>query len=321
MIRFLFNSLLFFLYLNSNMAFAITSAEITASTLKALPTNLHYKVRGFCSWMSPTEGLITTPYVEHYLPDLIVSVFSKPDDNPWLEINNTLDKAGEQSQQMIVNGLTGLKVGGGRHAITEPTEQAVFFKEVEILGNPGLSILPPQTLLTSTAVPLKPYYQSLLDSASWRGLPQAKIPFLEEAYALTTIFNHHIGKLPVDWGTIFPREGHVVSSNDAKAAAVLAQRAADLLTTSLAFGHIFQPLAIYCGIECQAAMIHENSEKIKFQMIYPIEEEVAAVFGKTISYGEKAETKTNGAYVWILWRHYEGCIQSEGKFIEKTIVG
>src|ERR1700722_16396315 len=98
MIKFLFNSLLLYLYLISNMTLAMTSAEITASTLKGLPNNLHYHVRGFCSWMSPTEGLIATPYVEHYLPDLIVSVFNKPGDNPWLEINNTLDKAGEQSQ-------------------------------------------------------------------------------------------------------------------------------------------------------------------------------------------------------------------------------
>ena len=66
----------------------ITSAEITARTLAALPSCLHYQIKGVCFWN--LDGVITTtPYLQHYLPDVVVSVFNKPDENPWLALKNT----------------------------------------------------------------------------------------------------------------------------------------------------------------------------------------------------------------------------------------
>ena len=42
---------------------------------------------------------------------------------------------------------------------------------------------------------------------------------------------HHVGTNLINWGGIYPHEGEVASSNDAKAAAVIAQRAGDLITS------------------------------------------------------------------------------------------
>ena len=79
----------------------INSAEIIADTLAGLPECLHYEIKGSCFWLNPAGTLIATPYVQHYLPDTVVSVFNQPDQNPWLEIKNTLDQAGAAAQSGI----------------------------------------------------------------------------------------------------------------------------------------------------------------------------------------------------------------------------
>jgi integrating conjugative element protein (TIGR03756 family) len=257
----------------SNAFASINSATITAATLKAFPHCVHYRIRGACYWLGEA-GVNTTPYVEHYLPDVVVSVFNKPDDNPWTEINLTLDKAGKIAQQQIVSSFTGFDVGSGQHHLSDIHEQNVFFKEADIIGNPALALgfLPDIGLLPSTTKPLMPYYQSMLDSAAWRGFPQLKTTQLEENYAMVADIQHHIGIGLISWGGIYPHEGKIATSNDAKAAAVIAQRASDLITSSDVMhlsGHIYQPLSNSCGQQCKASLVQENSSNTEFQMIYP----------------------------------------------------
>ncbi len=299
---------------------SINSAIITADTLKAVPHCLHYVIKGTCYWKD-TYGINTTMYVEHYLPDVVITVFNKPGENPWTEMNLSLDKAGAVAQKQIVSSFSGFDVGSGQHSISDTHEQNTFFKEADIIGNPALSVLSDSDLLPSTASSLTPYYQSMLDSAAWRGFPQLKTTEIEEAYAMVADIQHHIGTGLIDWGGVYPHEGKVATSNDAKAAAVIAQRAGDLITSTSMMpisGHIYQSLSNICGQECHAAPVQENSDKTEFQMIYPVVTDTCDDFGKTMNYGENAETKTNGAYVWVLWRFYSGCRDGVGEFIGKT---
>jgi integrating conjugative element protein (TIGR03756 family) len=315
--------LLICLLIHKNLMAETNSAILIKDTLKAIPYCLHYKIKGVCYWESPA-GVNTTLYVEHYLPDVVVTVFSKPDENPWPEINLSIDKAGKIAQQKIVSSFSGFDVGSGQHSLSDQHEQNVFFKEADVIGNPALGVLPNELgLLPSTASPLMPYYQSMLDSASWRGFPQIKTTQLEEAYAMVSDIKHHIGTGLINWGGIYPHEGKVATSNDVKAAAVIAQRAGDLITSNDLMhlsGHIFHSLSNRCGQECKAAPIQENSDKTEFQMIYPVETDKCDYFGKTTDYGKNAETKTNGAYVWVIWRFYEGCRDGVGKFIGRIII-
>lgn len=298
----------------------INSASITADTITALPSCVHYKVRGLCYWAG-VNGINTTPYIEQYLPDLVVTVFNKPGDNPWFEINHSVDLAGSAAEKQIISSLTGITAGEGQESFSDNHEQNTFFKEADVIGNPALAVLPNTGFLSSTATPLIPYYQSMLDASSWRGLPQTKTPLMEEAYAMVADVTHHIGTFPIDWGGIYPHEGKITSSNDAKAAAVIAQRATDLITSSnpVIIGHIYKPLSNSCGEECKAAPIQENSSKTQYQAIYPVEENRCDYFGKTISYGNDIEAKSKGAYVWVVWRFYQGCADGDGKYIGKTI--
>lgn len=310
----------FLLTLSSiTMADSLNSATITEKTLAALPNCLHYQVKGVCFWLSQTGVKTTTPYIEHYLPDVVVSVFNKPGDNPWLEINATVDQAGQLAEKSIVSSLAKAPAGGGQHSFQTPLEQNTFFKEVDVIGNPALAALPTDpVLLSSVATPLKPYFQSMLDSMLWRGFPPEAEP--EQAYAIGASIARYIGNSggAVTWGSAVPTEGKVATSNDAKAAAVIAQRAGNLLTATHSWGHVYQSLATSCGTECTAATLQENNNQTQFQRIYPDTQTSCSVFGQTTTYGEDIETQAQGAYVWVLWRKYSGCIPGNGVYIGKT---
>src|SRR5690606_28807772 len=118
----------------------------------------------------------------------------------------------------------------------------------------------------------------------------------------------------------YPFEGKVETTNDAKAAAVIAQRASILLTAQNSWVHIYQSLPTKCGQECDAAVIQEDNEDTQFQLVFPIQQSSCQIFGKTSSYGEDFEQKTQGSYVWVLWRHYQGCIQAPGVYTGKMVI-
>jgi integrating conjugative element protein (TIGR03756 family) len=298
----------------------ITSIEITARTLAALSSCLHYKVKGVCFW--ELDGIITTTaYLEHYLPDVVVSVFNKPDENPWIELRETIDPVGAVTEKTLISAMAHTESGGGQHEFNDTQQQNTFFKAADVVGNPALMSLPTESiLLPSAASPLNPYFQSMLDSALWRGFPPQAEP--EQAYALLFSLTRYIGKDAgaVTWGSAIPFEGKIATSNDGKAAAVIAQRASNLLTTEglSSWGHLYQPLSTVCGRACDVAKIKERDDDTQFQMIYPVTETTCQVFGKTISFGEEAEVKTQGAYLWVLWRKYNGCIDGMGTYVGRT---
>jgi len=295
---------------------SINSGSIIKDTLQALPNCLHYEIpTHFCVWVSEWGDINTTPVEDHYLPDLVVSVFSKPNNNPWLEINKILDTAGQPVQKGIVKGVTGIDVGDGNHSLIDQYEQNVIFKEAEVVGNPALLAIPKHGLLPSTATPWHPYFQSLADSLLWRGLPPAAL--LEEGLALGLNVTHHVGTGLNNWGGIYPHEGKVINDNDAKASAVIAERAADLITSQHQYGHVYHYLSTSCGEHCSAAPIQENSKETYFQMIYPITQTECHVLGDSNSYNSNM-LNTEGNYVWIVWRHYDGCVDGDGKYLGRT---
>lgn len=109
---------------------------------------------------------------------------------------------------------------------------------------------------------------------------------------------------------------YVNQPNDAKASAVVAQRAADIITKS-AQPHIYKQLSNRCGDHCDADSNKENSEQTQFQMIYPSADNQCIVFGKSDlgslrPWGMDAAQAGDHRYVWVLWRHYHGCVPDPG---------
>jgi integrating conjugative element protein (TIGR03756 family) len=301
-----------FLLLNAE---AITTADITAETSKAMASCLHYRVLGTCYWQY-LQVTNTTLYIEHYLPDVVVTVFDQPKNNAWVEMRDSLDPTVQAAEANIVKSITGDEVGYGRHSATNLTEQQVFFKEAEVIGNPALSAIDQEQLLPSTTTPLMPYYQSMLDAAMWRGFPPLATP--EQIVALAQDFTRRIGVFPSIWGGAFPIEGKVNASDEVKASAVIAQRAVNLLSTTVPL-HVYQGVSNVCGEACDASDFHENDENTQFQRIYPEPETSCSVLGKSLNYGDSSlMAKAQGAYVWVVWRHYQGCIQGVGQYIGRT---
>lgn len=296
-------------------ASSINSLTITQHTLDAaLKWNdscLHYQLpTRACIWLSPFAGRNVTPLLDHYLPDLVVIVYRNAGDNPWEEARVLFDSPSSSAQASLIQ-----KVGSGNYSFLDEHEQQVIFKEADVIGNPALLIFDEhihQLLLKSKAKPMKPYYQSMLDSALWRGFMPQSLP--EESIALGLNVTHHIGKGLNDWGGLYPHEGTVVGNNDLKASMVIAQRAADLLTNSKPLGHIHQSLPKSCGQHCKASLIKENSHDILFQMIYPSVQTECVPLGSTQSYSDTMLNE-KGVYVWIVWRHYQGCPDGDGKFL------
>lgn len=292
---------------------SIHSGSIIKDTFAALPNCLHYQPSGhFCIWMSELGEVNTTPIVSHYLPDLVVSVFAKPQDNPWVEVSTMIDKPAQSIQNEIISKIMQMDSGSGNHSLLDQHEQNVIFKEVDVIGNPALAMIPSHGLLPSTAKSFQIYFQSMSDSLLWRGFPPAALT--EESTALALNAVHHVGMGITNWGGIFPHEGKVASDNDVKASAVLASRAGDLITSHDGYGHIYKYLLTSCGEHCTATAIQENSKQACFQMIYPITQNDCHVLGSIDSFTPNMINQ-EGAYIWIIWRYYEGCAEGNGRYL------
>jgi len=290
----------------------INSGTIIKDTLAALPNCLHYQIpTHFCLWVNEWGEVNTTPVTSHYLPDLVISVFAKPHDNPWFEANKIVDSVGQPIQQGIVKTVTGMDAGSGNHILLDQHEQNVIFKEADVIGNPALAMIPAHGLLPSAATPWLPYFQSMADSLLWRGLPPIALP--EEALAVGLNVMHHIGTGVTNWGGVYPHEGKVINDNDVKASAVIADRAGDLVTSQSELGHVYKYLTNSCGEHCSAAPIQENNKETYFQMIYPVTQTDCHILGDSESYSSNM-INSEGAYVWVVWRHYEGCADGEGQY-------
>lgn len=300
-------------------AHALSTTAIIQHTLAASPHNLHYRVIGACFWLDCHDGICTphtTLRVEHYLPDLVVSVRQKTDKNPWAYAQ-ALDQLALPIGNALIHHTLGGDLGYGPLPSSTSTDIDTHFKEVDVIGNPALLLLNrlSHALITSVAKPFEPYYVSVIDSYAWRS------PLIETALYPPLVLPgvRTIGSALNAWGNVYPRTGFILQSNDAKAAAVIAQRAVDIMTHAHQ-PHAYQFLTDECGHACHISEIHENHPDTRWQLIYPQIESTAAVFGENdtsaiLPWQSTATQTSEGNYVWVLWRRYRGCIQGKGKYV------
>lgn len=229
-------------------AAALTSAGIIASTVAAIPSCLQWRLEGVCVWLSCGLGgcsIVTTPRVSHYNPDAVVSAYQNVGENPWLEIRLALGIAQKAAANAQLAPLSGAFAGGGHQHEGRFSSDArqTRYKEADIIGHPLASLtafadvanVPLLCPMATTS--LFPYFQSSVDALSWRFAipetfyPQALVPGIRE-----------IGNFPLNtWGSVYPRSGFVSHPEDAKAAAVVAQRAGDIATRT-GQPHLYVPL-------------------------------------------------------------------------------
>ena len=302
-----------------------TSAAITASTLNPLTLHcLDHCIIGVCIWLRPIlvppfYKVETTLRVRHKFPDVVVSVFEHPGGNPWVEMR-PLSNVSAQAAQSLYGALSNTVVSGGRHTPAsnqiegqnDPSHdvrrEQIRFGEAEIYGHPLASVIGQSPLGFGVSIPgicpiktrsFFPYYQSGFDALSWRNpevellYPGTYIPFYRE------IRNTSFTSI---WGSVFPRNGILAAQSDPyKAAAVFAQRAADITTNSL------QP-HVYIRAPGSAA----NERTDSWQQIAPYPEFSCGPFGGSGSLISPATVAFDDDKVWQLWRPYECCLPNAG---------
>lgn len=292
------------------LAGAINTAQIARSSPS--PQCVAYRITGLCYWLFCTTfgcTIRTSVKVRHYRPDVVVSAYSQIGHNPWSEVAGL-----SPAIPAVAEG------GGDTHPRTAYQHNKVRFKNADAIGHPG-GLLFDQflarfgTLCPGSTRPLQPYFISQLDTLAWReGIPEKFYP-----EALTPGLREL--EIPGDrWGNIYPRTGSLSQTDDYKAAAVVAQRVADIITRD-GLPHIYHS-ARASGHDgwWPPPPVHEGeSDNHKWQMLVPSLSRDCVTFPDGAAGDSEGDrVASDGGYVWSLWRPYSCCKKRGQIFLGST---
>ena len=294
---------------------SINTSQILARTTAAAPSCMQWMPIGTCFWLRCTwRGcrVRSSLKVGHYSPDLVVAAYNELGGNPWREVRATLGLA----QQTVARGLLGTLLSvppgsaGNRTEGSVRTHSNLIFREADAIGHPLTQLPLPGFMCGSQTRPLAPYFQSGIDALSWRMAvpemlyPASLAPGLREIGA-------GVGQ---SWGPVYPRTGWVTQSDEPKAAAIIAQRAGDIVTRP-AQPHVYVALTRSSASGQRmwppGALIEGDARSGQWQRLLPEPESGCGVFGDD----DRADpagwggglVDEGGDYAWTLWRPYECC--------------
>jgi len=279
---------------------AVTTATIVSSSLS--PDCLEYKVVGICYWLFCTPyscQVKTSVKVRHFVPDAVVSSYANTGENPWTEMAS-------------FSPVSSVAAGGGDPGTNHAPENSIAkFKNADVIGHPGgyaFSQFASGSGYTckGAGTAYMPYLLSNYDYLAWRyGIPEmvypeAIIPGKREVGSTLS------GDL---WGNVYPRSGFLHQPDDYKAAAVMAQRAGDVVTRSGQI-HVYQSLLAQAqdGYWPAGELLEGDPSTGKWQELTPTLSQSCAAFPNP---GPHVQD-TVGAYAWALWRPYS-CCKREGQ--------
>lgn len=302
-------------------AAAVTTPGIVAGTTAAALACMRWMPVGMCYWLRCTLSgcsVRTAVKVGHYNPDLVVSVYNELGGNPWAEIRATLGLA----QQAGATGLLGSLLPAPLDSAGNRTEGSadrrdhrnLIFREADAIGHPlgtlssvvsGVGLV-----CASQATSFFPYFQSGLDALAWR----QEIP--EALYVASWVPGlREVGHFPFNtWGNVHPRTGWTTQADEPKAAAVIAERAADIVTRT-GQPHVYVPLAgrraLGQRVWPPGPIIEADHRTGAWQMLAPRLEASCDAFGTndlaSLAGWGGGRVDSGGDYVWNLWRPYQCC--------------
>lgn len=165
-----------------------TTAEVAGATLSV--DCVDWRIKGVCLRLKCGFfgcRVISVPWVEHRLPDLVVSSYNNPFEPPWTELR-TLGRPLKTAADALGQSVLGSVIDGGHGTDKKRSEGRrstgnLRFKEVSVIGNPAVRVFRKRAseafpVFCPTEVdPLQPYFQSELDLAAWRtGLTEQLYP-------------------------------------------------------------------------------------------------------------------------------------------------
>ncbi|PHM27552.1 integrating conjugative element protein [Xenorhabdus budapestensis] len=258
----------------------------------------------------------TSVKVTHYLPEAVISTHQVPGGNPWSEMAQVSQLSGGL-ENAVTGALSHLNACGGNHnvQIAGQRRTSLRFKYADAIGHPATNLIGgqiPGYSCRSAATPLVPYFLSTLDTVAWRSgfpesfYPEALIPGQRE------LGRQMAGNM---WGNIYPRSGFVNQTDDDKAAAVVAQRIADIITRTRQ-PHVYQTLkgtrtAGYWPPE--SVTENTGTKNHQWQRLSPTLSQSCAVFPD----GEHTAA-SNGNQSYALWQPYSCCQRRGQRFLSST---
>ncbi|MDR0577986.1 MAG: TIGR03756 family integrating conjugative element protein [Candidatus Accumulibacter sp.] len=274
---------------------ALDTATIVSSALS--PDCLDYRVAGICYWLfCGMHGcsVRTSVKVRHYVPDAVVSSYATTGENPWSEVRS-MSPANSSAQS-----------GGGGTTHQSHENNLAQFKNADAIGHPGGAVFSRFASASGYTCPgagtaFMPYLLSTLDTLAWRhNLPESLYPE-SLTPGLREIGSRASGNL---WGHVYPRGGFLHQSDDYKAAAVVAQRAGDVVTRRGQV-HVYQPLLANAreGYWPAGELKEGDISTGKWQELTPAKSDTCAVF----PHNDTKVQAQRGDYAWALWRPYACC--------------
>ncbi len=295
-----------FLLLGATSAFAIDTATIAASAFS--PDCLDYRVVGICYWLHCNWrgcSIRTSVKVRHYVPDAVVSAYANTGENPWVEV-----------RPMSLPNVTA-QAGGDGTTNSGHENNLARFKNADAIGHPvGVAfnqfISAFGFICGGAGTPFAPYLLSTLDTLAWRyNVPEALYP--EALVPGQREIGSRAG-LAV-WGNVYPRGGLLHQADDHKAAAVVAQRAGDIVTR-VGQPHVYQPLRSIPrdGYWPAGPLVEGMASTGKWQELTPSLSSSCAVFPNN----RTRVQAQRGDYAWALWRPYSCCRRRGQVFLGST---
>lgn len=279
----------------STSSFALGTGTIVASALS--PDCLDYRVIGICYWLYCTWTgctVRTSVKVRHYIPDGVVSSYSNTGENPWVEV-----------RAMSLPNISA-QAGGDGTTNEDHENNLAKFKNADVIGHPAGDVFSQfasafGNTCAGAGTPFMPYLLSTLDTVAWRYnvpeslYPEALIPGRRE---IGTRLGLNL------WGNVYPRGGFLHQVDDYKAAAVVAQRAGDIVTRRNQI-HVYQPLLARAraGYWPAGALMETDASTGKWQELTPTLSNTCTVF----PHGRTRVQAQRGDYAWALWRPYSCC--------------
>ena len=113
------------------------------------------------------------------------------------------------------------------------------------------------------------------------------------------------------WGPIHPRHGFVLTNEEPKGAAVLAQRGIDIVTRDHQ-PHVYDQLEPSADAGHIGLVIKEsNEDNDHWQMLSPVADSSCDAFGHDTNYALERSSQS-GNYSWLYWPEYACCIPKAG---------
>lgn len=282
-------------------SFSLDTADLVTSTFS--PDCLEYRVTGICFWLRCTLyscSVETSIKVRHYIPDAVVSSYSNTGENPWHEV------------QFLSQPNSTANAGGDGTTNESHENNLAKFKNADVIGHPGgwaFSQFASGSGYTceGAGTAFMPYLLSTLDTYAWRyNIPESVYPdsLIPGRREIGTRTGRNL------WGNVYPRGGFLHQTDDYKAAAVVAQRAGDIVTRNGQI-HVYQPLLANAsdGYWPAGALVESDASTGKWQELTPTLANSCAVF----PHNRHRTQAQQGDYAWALWRPYS-CCEREGQF-------